>query len=139
MTIDEIHLQATLWAGETEAALKSSVSSAGALDTGALQSSVNKRVIRMNNGGIAISFGFRRYGVYVEKGAGKGKGGKKGSMWYDKSGDRRRTDPASLGKMNTGGRKAQKWFNPVLRREMEELADAVAEHIDLQVTKALIK
>lgn len=139
MTIEDVRLQSHAWASATELALKSSIVSAGAYDTGSLQDSVNERVKEMSNGGIAISFGFNRYGVYVEKGAGKGKGGKKGSMWYDKSGARRRTNPNSLGKMNTGDRRAQKWFNPTLRRETEKLADLVAEIIDLQTKKALIK
>lgn len=138
--IHEIHARARNWAAHVEQLLKASTRSAGAVDTGHLQQSINERVAVLKDGeSLAVSFGFSRYGVFVEKGAGKGKGGKKGSAWYDKAGVRKRTSPTSLGKMNTGARRAQKWFNPILKNELPRLADAVAQLIDLQAQKALIK
>ncbi|WP_374949639.1 hypothetical protein [Mucilaginibacter sp.] len=69
---------------------------------------------------------FNRYLVWLHKGAGKGKGGSKGSTWTDKNGIRRRTNPASFGKMNTGSRHAEEWLNPVMDKQLPKLADIVA-------------
>lgn len=75
---------------------------------------------------IGGGFRFDRYLVFVHKGAGKGHGGSKGSTWLDAHGQRRRTNPKSFGKMNTGARQAEEWLNPVLDEEVPKLADIVA-------------
>jgi len=84
-----------------------------------------------------ISFGFNRYLVFVHKGAGKGKGGSKGSSWINKSGNKVTTNPGSLGKMNTGQRKSKEFLNPVLERKLPILADIVAGFKADQVVKAI--
>ncbi len=74
----------------------------------------------------SISFIFRRSLIYTYYGAGKGRGGKKGSTWYDEDGKRHKTNPKSLGKAGTGGRTA-KPFLDVVEDEIDELADVVTE------------
>ncbi|MBS7565067.1 hypothetical protein KHS38_11690 [Mucilaginibacter sp. Bleaf8] len=71
-------------------------------------------------------FIFDRHLVFVHKGAGKGHGGTKGSSWIGPNGERKRTNPNSFGKMNTGERQAEEWLNPVLEEEVPKLADIVA-------------
>lgn len=74
-----------------------------------------------------ITFKFKKTGVYREKGAGRGYGGKKGSTWVDSKGNKKRTDPASLGKAGTGKRTPAPWFNPVIEKFADELAAELAD------------
>ena len=81
-----------------------------------------------------IGFSFLREGIYIHKGAGRGQGGYQGSQWTDKYGTLKKTNPQSLGKMGTGNRRPIEWFNPIMERELEKLADIVAEYsADLQI------
>ena len=83
---------------------------------------------------------FNRYLIYLHKGAGKGRGGSKGSSWTSAKGIQRRTNPASFGKMNSGSRKAKEWLNPVLDEKIPELADVVAGFkADIAVKQIQIK
>jgi hypothetical protein len=87
-----------------------------------------------------ISFKFPRYMAYVEKGARRGYGGSKGSEWKNKSGETIRTNPASLGKMNTGDSEAKEWFNPVIENFTEQLVKEVAhEFVQLSFKNLRIK
>jgi hypothetical protein len=70
--------------------------------------------------------GFDRFLIFRHKGAARGFGGSKGSSWIGPNGQRKTTNPLSLGKMNTGSREAAEWLNPVLDDEMPKLADIVA-------------
>ncbi len=74
-----------------------------------------------------ISIKFKRYLVFVEKGAGRGHGGEKGGSWINAKGERVRTNPNSLGKMNSGFRRADPWFNPVIKVEVPKLAEEIAK------------
>lgn len=73
----------------------------------------------------ALKIRFGRWGVYKEKGAGRGAGGAKGSRWQSRGGEKT-TNPNSFGKMNTGNRKAKPWFNPVIKVEHPKLAQDIA-------------
>lgn len=80
--------------------------------------------------------------IYTIQGAGKGMGGRKGSRWYDKYGNAKRTKTASLGKAGTGGRQAKDFINTVIGGDegVERLADIVAEHTgDAIVGEILVK
>ncbi len=72
-----------------------------------------------------IGFKFMRHLIFVHKGAGRGMGGSKGSSWVTSSGQRKKTNQRSLGKMNRGNRLAKRWLSPVLDREVPKLADEV--------------
>lgn len=73
----------------------------------------------------AIRYSLPRSLFYPYFGAGKGHGGKKGSVWFNASGERRKTNPASLGKAGTGGRQAKPFLNTITR-DAEDLMDDVA-------------
>ena len=88
-----------------------------------LKSSTHKSYGEIDRG----SFKFNRYLVFIHKGAGAGMGGSKGSQWYSPHGELKSTNPLSLGKMNTGSRRAEEWLNPVLDDEVPKLADIVAD------------
>ena len=75
-----------------------------------------------------ISFTFNRALIYTMMGAGKGRGGLKGSRWINEKGVAKRTNPASLNKMGTGGRIRKPFIDAWLDGPAgtEQLADIVA-------------
>jgi len=75
-----------------------------------------------------ISIRFPRSLIWTMKGAGKGRGGLKGSKWTDKYGNSKSTNPRSLGRAGTGGRTEKPFINNVLDgpRGVDELATIVA-------------
>lgn len=136
------------WASRTEGSLKGRSSALGITHRANSPSpgaSVDKIKAREKyRGGIieVISFKFPRTLIWTHKGAGKGRGGMKGSVWYDRLGIKHSTDPESLGKMNTGGRQAKPWFNDTIEAPdgVEALATIVAEESgDAIVNNLLIK
>jgi len=72
-----------------------------------------------------IQIRFKRYLVFVEKGASRGHGGEKGGTWINAKGERKKTNPESLGKMDNGLRQAQPWFNPVIKSEYPTLVESI--------------
>ena len=81
-----------------------------------------------------VGFSFLREGIYIHKGAGRGQGGYRGSRWTDKYGTLKATDTKSLGKLGTGNRRSVEWFNPIIERELEALADIVSDYsTDIQI------
>lgn len=76
----------------------------------------------------SVGFKFERHGVYQHYGAGRGYGGKTGSKWTDKYSKTISANPDSVGKMGTGNRTAVHWFNDIIRNNMEELTDIVANY-----------
>lgn len=102
-----------------------------------------KTSTREEEGAIAVvSFKFRRSLIYTHKGAGKGRGGNKGSRWVDKYGNAKSTNPKSMGKQATDGRVAKPFINNVLDGEkgVEELAVIAADELgDAIVNNMLIQ
>ena len=90
-----------------------------------------------------ISFAFRRTLIYTHKGAGKGRGGVKGSKWLDKFGVTKSTKDSSKGLAGTGGRKEKPFINKVLEQEgngVDKLAAIAAEELgDAIVNNMLVK
>lgn len=89
-----------------------------------------------------VSFRFPRSLIWPHKGAGKGRGGTKGSVWYDALGIKHSTNPKSFGKMGAGGRVAKPWFNDTMESSagVDELATIVATTTgDAIVNNLLIK
>lgn len=128
------------WGREERGKLGGSLNALGVRATGALVRELGVRYGQRYGQVNYIGFKFARYGVFVEKGAGRGHGGKKGSRWRTERGELRRTNPASFGRMGAGGRPAKPWFNPVMEPGVERLADLVAEHVaDMAVKNILIK
>lgn len=75
-----------------------------------------------------IGFSFEREGIYMHKGAGRGQGGfKGGSSWYNNKGERKQTLTSSLMKMGSNNRQAKEWFDPIVEREVPQLADIVSD------------
>lgn len=82
----------------------------------------------------SVGFSIARHGVYLHQGAGRGYGGLTGSKWTDKYGKYQTTKSDSFGKMGTGNRDSVHWFNEVINRNMDELADITAEYsLDLAI------
>ena len=136
------------WAQRTEGGLKGRSNALGIThraDSPSPGSSVDKikNRVKYKYGVIeVVSFRFPRSLIWPHKGAGKGRGGLKGSVWYDRLGIRHSTNPNSLGKMGTGGRIAKPWFNETMDAPtgVDELADIVAtESGDAIVNNLFIK
>lgn len=92
-----------------------------------------------------VGFSFPRHGIYIHKGAGEGYGGYIGSKWeYLKkingvevgTGIIRHTNITSLGKQNTGNRRAFKWFDPVIQQRIPELEKIVINYFDTMIIDA---
>jgi hypothetical protein len=87
----------------------------------------------------SVGFSFARAGVYLHYGAGRGYAGMQGSKWTDQYGRLKTTNPESLGKMGTGERTGEHWFNDVIRRNVDELADILANYsLDLSLNMSNI-
>lgn len=87
-----------------------------------------------------ISFKFPRILIYTHQGAGKGRGGNKGSKWIDKYGATKETNPKSFGKMGTNGRRAKPFINTAIDRNIDQLGDIVAEELSSAIiNKMFIK
>jgi hypothetical protein len=87
-----------------------------------------------------ITITYPRELVWTMAGAGKGRGGLKGSRWVDKYGARKSTDPRSLGKAGTGGRIAKPFIQESLDSEIgiDELANIVAEEAGSIMTGEIV-
>jgi hypothetical protein len=99
------------WSGSTRRAMMGHLNREKVHATGKLKR--NLRYFTKQFYGITetISFRFPRYGVYVEKGVGRG--------WPIS----RAQSSGGLGK-----RKAKPWFNPVLDKAVPDLADRLQKH-----------
>lgn len=77
-----------------------------------------------------VGFSFAREGIFIHKGARRGRGGVIGSSWINRHGVRKFRAPESAGKQSGG----IEWFDPVIEKRIPQLADIVAEYsADLQV------
>lgn len=82
----------------------------------------------------SVGFTLARHGVYLHQGAGRGYGGLTGSKWTDKYGHKKTVSDLSRGRMGTGNRTAEHWFNDIIKNNMDELADITAEYsLDLVI------
>lgn len=115
------------WDRKTLEHIKASVGALGLKGKGELLATL--KVKEFKHFGVIDQVGFvmPRFGVWIEKGARRGHGGVKGSKWYNSAGKLVKTDPKSFGKMNTGDSPARPWFNPVLTRDVETLADIMID------------
>ena len=145
---DKQNDRVTEWSIRTEVGLKGSSNALG-IKHRSNSPSPGDSLVKIKNkttyrGGIIeiVSFKFPRSLVWTHKGAGKGMGGSKGSVWYDKLGIKHSTDPDSLGKMGSGSRTSKPWFNSVMEAPtgVDELATIVAEESgDSIVNNILLK
>ena len=145
--LDKFNAAVEAWAGKVESQLRASAQSkfnhrppdkVTALQprlADSIKANVRKdRKYRLESR--SIGFDIARHGVYLQKGAGTGQGGRKGSKWISRKMDWVKTDPKSLGKMDSGNRQAVDWFNDVIDSNMEELIGIVADYsLDIIVTK----
>lgn len=127
--VDKFNRDVQDWAKEVQGKLRSNVRAMVKKDN-KLSSSIrpnfykDKTTKEINR----IGFSFRREGIYLHYGAGKGQGGFQGSKWTDSYGTLQKTNPDSYGKMGTGARHSVDWFNTIIKKEIETLADIVAEY-----------
>lgn len=122
-TIQELHRRARNWGDRTAPLIQSSSRSA-AFDTGELARSIQARTLRPNRfGDIDAGFSLVRHGVFIEKGAGRGYGGRK----------------KGNGKMGTGKRPKRPFFNPIIKREILKLEKSVGDVYILDIRRAIIR
>lgn len=71
-----------------------------------------------------VGFSFAREGIFIHKGARRGRGGYTGSSWIDRHGNRKSRAAESAGKQSGG----IEWFDPVIETHLAQLADIVSEY-----------
>jgi hypothetical protein len=113
------------WTGDTKEMLRARAPSL----TGAGAKSIKGKVKLRNLEPYAVGFNFERYIDWVDKGASRGHGGTKGSTWYNKKGDKKRTNPESLRKMNSGNRLAEPFIDAVITERLPILAGLLAKEL----------
>lgn len=116
----EMEQTAREMAAEGKNVLVSQLSGAG---TDALENSLRKRTGKEAGVIRRVGISFERHGYYLEHGAGRGQGGRVGSRWKDPQGRVRTTNTASLGKANSGNRRAKKFIEPTLKKYEVIVAD----------------
>jgi hypothetical protein len=134
----QLKISAEDWARGMDAHLRQAIVSAQVIEGGDGRDSIHHFVDQFKDGNMRIKFRMNRYLLMVEKGAGKGYGGKKGSEWRNKRGQLVKTNPNSLGKMGTGLRPAREWVKPALKGEINRLRKLVAEHYRVSARNALL-
>ncbi len=105
--------------------------------TGALVASIKQSTGTRDGQIDRVGLKFARHGIYFEKGAGRGKGGTKGSRWRNAAGETKTTRANSLGKMNTGSRKAKPWLNPALETAKDNIQEVVVDFYQDAIVKSI--
>lgn len=148
INLDKYNSEVEQWADDASSSIKDKAGGYGVehrSNSPSKSASINKIRNRFfsQDGAIAkVSISFPRSLIWPHKGAGKGRGGTKGSRWVDKYGNLKSTDPKSLGKMATGGRVAKPFINDALDAPdgVNKLADIAAENLgDVLVGSLFIK
>lgn len=134
--IDEFNEQTRSWGRATNDQVKAGLFGIGARRTGQLLRELKVRTGLQFGRVFRISFSFPRQLVWLEKGASKGYGGRKGSRWTTR-GTVRRTSKESLGKMGTGRRIAHRIFNSTMDKRVPILAALVARYYANASVKAI--
>lgn len=109
----------------------------GAKKSGRLIRELKVRLAQQFGSVNRITFSFPRHLVWLEKGASKGYGGAKGSTWFTQ-GERRKTDPRSLGRMGTGARPARPTFNRIIDKRLPILLGIMQRHYADAGVKAIL-
>ena len=119
--------------------LDASVKAEGQIEngTGVLVQSIRQSTGKSNGEINKVGLKFARHGIYFEKGAGKGKGGNKGSRWRNPTGQLVTTKSSSFGKMNTGDRKAKPWIAPALESARDNIQEVVVDFYQDAIVKAV--
>lgn len=137
INLDKYNDEIQQWADDMKPAFQAKASGYGIKhrpDSPSTSPSINKFKNRFfsKDGAIErVSISFPRTLIYTHKGAGKGRGGTKGSRWTDKYGNKKTTNPKSFGKMATGGRVAKPFINDALEAPdgVDKLATIAAENL----------
>lgn len=145
INFDQFNQEVRYWGVQTAARLQASARALGIQHSDASPSpSSSIQKIKDNygvKGGVVnrVGFKFPRSLIYVHKGAGKGKGGLKGSTWVNKAGEKKTTAPGSLGKMGSGNRQSKPWFNNVINGDqgVQELATIAAIQLGDAITNKM--
>jgi hypothetical protein len=144
LDLDRFNERVTDWSKDAVSKIKSSAETMGVEhreNSPSSKSSVSaiKEKTKKVDGAIErISISFPRQLVYTQKGAGKGRGGVKGSKWVDKYGVAKSTNPGSFGKMGTGGRKEKPFINNVLDANLNTLADIAADEFGSAIINKML-
>lgn len=139
-TTKEFNADVAKWTREQSASLRSSVGQKIKRNI-SLSQSIKGKVYRKNKEAQRIGFSFLREGIYMHKGAGRGQGGLIGGSWIDPHGRRKKRAPESAGKMATGNRQENNWFDAVMDQKLPQLADIVGNYsaaLQVDATKLYI-
>lgn len=116
------------WVANVKQELKSNVASFVSNGGSNLSKSISGKVYKKQGEAYRIGFSFRREGIYLHYGSGREYAGSVGSHWIDRYGVKRETNPNAKFNQGTGKRRAMPWFDPVIERNINALADIVANY-----------
>jgi len=116
------------WYTTVRQELKSNVVSLTKNGAENLSKSINGKIFKKNGESYRIGFSFLREGIYIHYGAGRGYAGSVGSHWIDRHGVKHSTNPNAKFRQGTGKRKPLPWFDPIIKRNLDILADIVANY-----------
>jgi hypothetical protein len=100
----EFNSEVQVFAKKKQRSLKAILKQKSIYHTGTLQRRTTARAYKLSGVVDRVGFKLLRYGVYVEKGVGKGR------------------------KINSGKTKPKPWFNPTIRPALTELSDIAQQH-----------
>lgn len=115
-TIEALNNEVSSWSRSTRNQLVQELHRLNIRQTGQLIKRISYRLRKADFQVERISYRFLRYGVFVEKGVGRG---------Y--SIERVKATTLLVGGMS-GKRRPKRWFNPVMDERIPDLADQVAKH-----------
>lgn len=115
-------------AAELEEMLAFEIERLGIRDSDNLLDSLKHNVRYRDGVPESIGIKFARTGIYAARGAGIGFGGSKGSSWRTSKGEKRTTNPESLGKAGSGPWKERDWITQPLDRAEKDLGETLEKH-----------
>lgn len=124
-------------AAELEEMLAFEIERLGLRDSDNLIDSLKHNVRYQSGVPESIGVKFARTGIYVARGAGKGFGGTKGSTWRTSKGEKRRTNPESLGKAGTGTRQEADWITAPFSAAEKGVEEALEKNYGEATIKVL--
>jgi len=118
----DIEQVARIWGPKTAGEMRMRIGSLGLVDKSALLNSVRSKIKRQGGEAVGVAFDLVRHGIYVDKGAGRGYGGKKKN-----------------GKMGIGARPARPWLWQTIDANMTLLGDMVARKVGDDIEKEILQ
>jgi hypothetical protein len=125
---DEFNAEVADWAKRLQRAVRAAAGGVVRNDN-RLSRSITARLRKQQGEVYNVGLKIAKEGVYVHVGASRGHGGMVGGKWRDSHGRVVHTNPASLGKADSGNRPAHEFLNSVIDAMLPELDDIAVKYL----------